>query len=81
VSCEQWRLSADLAFQTPREAAAPHERKIWQTDVLQPSALAPGHDEMALCALEKASNSATFLMIFSVFFSVLSPLGRNWTRT
>ncbi len=51
---EKWRLTADLALQTLREPAALHERKAWQTSVLQSSAVGSEHDKMALLALEKA---------------------------
>ena len=51
---EKWRLTADLALQTPREAAALRERKVLQTSVLQSSAAGSEHGKMALLAFEKA---------------------------
>jgi hypothetical protein len=49
-----------LAHQTPREGAALRERKVWQTAVLQLSAVGSEHGEMALWALEKAPFCAIF---------------------
>jgi hypothetical protein len=59
-----------LARQTPREAAAPGQLKVWQTGVLQSSAVGPEHSEMALWALEKAPFSAIFRHFFDGFLRV-----------
>ena len=53
-NCKKWRLTVDLALQTPRTAAALDERKAWQTSVLQSSTAGSAHGKMALLAFEKA---------------------------
>ena len=60
-TCEKWRLTVDLALQTPREAAGLRERKVLQTRVLQSSAVGSEHGKMALLPFEKAPLSAIFL--------------------
>jgi hypothetical protein len=83
---EKWRPTVDLAPQTPREAGGLRERKVWQTRVLQSSALGSEHGEMALWALEKAPFSATFRdffvdfpRVFSASLPLMAPLGANAT--
>jgi hypothetical protein len=58
---EKWRPAVDLARQTPRGAAARHERKVWQTSVLQLTTAGSEYGKMALLALEKAPFCAIFL--------------------
>jgi hypothetical protein len=58
---EKWRPTVDLARQTPRAAGRLHERKVWQTSVLQSSTVGPAHGKMALLALKKAPFCAIFL--------------------
>ena len=54
-ACEKWRRAPDLAGQTPREAAVPGERKVWQPGLLQSNAVGREHGEMALWVLEKGA--------------------------
>ena len=69
---EKWHPTADLARQTPREAARLHERKVWQTRVLQSIAAASKHGKMALLAVEKAPFCAIFRPFFVDFPRVFS---------
>jgi hypothetical protein len=79
VSCpgrRKWRLTAEPDGQTTREAAQLRERKVWQTRVLQSSAVVEEHSEMALWALEKAPFCARLRHIFSHFPRVFP--GDRW---
>jgi hypothetical protein len=69
---EKWHPTANLAGQTPREAAAVRERKVWQTRALQSGAVGSEHGEMALWALEKAPFCAIFHHFFVDFPRVFS---------
>jgi hypothetical protein len=77
---------ADLARQMPREAAEFRERKVWQADVLQSSALGSAHAIMAIWAVEKAPFCATFRhffvdfpRLFSASLPLIGALGANST--
>jgi hypothetical protein len=69
---EEWRPTADLAGHAPRESAAPRERKVWRTGMLQSSAVGVERCEMALWALEKAPFCASFQRFFDDFPRVFS---------
>ena len=67
---EKWRPTAELAGQTTHEAAGIRQRKVWETGVLQSSAVGSEHGEMALWALEKAPFSAILRHFFDDFLRV-----------
>jgi hypothetical protein len=69
---EKWRLTVDLALQTPLAATGLCEHKVLRTRVLQSSAAGSEHGEMALLAFEKAPFSAIFGHFFIDFPRVFS---------